>query len=292
MGTLTGYRLRMAFRHNTATAWIIAVNVCLALCYWIVAGAGLIAGYSADPLFNLFVLPAPAAEILHQPWSVVTYMWIHFSVLHLLFNMLWFYWFGTMTSDFGRFLPLWLYLGGGVAGAICFEIADAISGGMSASLCGASAAVLAVVAASAVLCRGRKVNLWLFGEVGVEWVAVAAILLTLPGSGLSGALWAHLGGAAYGFCHALCFKHFDSSFVKPLKNMSVLSKSRAEQPQNSPAHSPSHSPSHSPEEYLSQPGRLDELLDRIRLSGYKSLNDKEKDELIKISDNLKNKNEK
>ena len=41
-------------------------------------------------------LPAWTLQFVKQPWSLLTYMFMHAGILHLLFNMLWLYWFGQM----------------------------------------------------------------------------------------------------------------------------------------------------------------------------------------------------
>jgi len=43
-----------------------------------------------------FTLPAWVEQFIKQPWSLISYMFLHASVLHLLFNMLWLYWFGQI----------------------------------------------------------------------------------------------------------------------------------------------------------------------------------------------------
>ena len=43
-----------------------------------------------------FQLPAWFSQFIKQPWTLFTYMFLHAGMLHLLFNMLWLYWFGRM----------------------------------------------------------------------------------------------------------------------------------------------------------------------------------------------------
>ena len=52
-------------------------------------------------------LPAWTLQFVKQPWSLLTYMFMHAGILHLLFNMLWLYWFGQM---FPRALSVGRYL--------------------------------------------------------------------------------------------------------------------------------------------------------------------------------------
>ena len=51
-------------------------------------------------------LPAWTLQFVKQPWSLLTYMFMHAGILHLLFNMLWLYWFGQIPRalSVGRYL--------------------------------------------------------------------------------------------------------------------------------------------------------------------------------------------
>ena len=41
-------------------------------------------------------MPSDIMQLLMQPWSLVTYAFLHTDIFHLLFNMLWLYWFGQL----------------------------------------------------------------------------------------------------------------------------------------------------------------------------------------------------
>ena len=55
-------------------------------------------------LFKPFLLPvlkwlrleSTFSETIIQPWSILTYAFLHYDFLHLLFNMLWLYFIGRM----------------------------------------------------------------------------------------------------------------------------------------------------------------------------------------------------
>ena len=51
---------------------------------------------STPDIFGIFALPASFIGFIHQPWSLFTYMFMHAGILHILFNMLWLYWFGSL----------------------------------------------------------------------------------------------------------------------------------------------------------------------------------------------------
>ena len=52
------------------------------------------------PWLNWLELPAWIEAFIRQPWSLLTYMFMHAGVFHLLFNMLCQYWFGRLIQNF------------------------------------------------------------------------------------------------------------------------------------------------------------------------------------------------
>ncbi len=62
-------------------------------------------------------LPSSPDLFITQPWTIITYMFAQYDLLHILFNMLWLYWFGTiflLTDTSKRMLALYIY--GGICG--------------------------------------------------------------------------------------------------------------------------------------------------------------------------------
>ena len=51
---------------------------------------------SAFSLFEWLSLPASFPRFITQPWSIFTYMFMHSDLMHILFNMLWLFWFGQL----------------------------------------------------------------------------------------------------------------------------------------------------------------------------------------------------
>ena len=94
---------------------------------------------------NTFLVNAPFRQVLHQPWSLLTYSFFQFSFLTLLSNMLWLWCFGSILQSFSgnrNTIPVYLY--GAFAGAVAFVSGSAIAGLYPvAPLFGANAAVMA-----------------------------------------------------------------------------------------------------------------------------------------------------
>ena len=83
-------------------------------------------------LFNLLpvrwvsylMFPASVERFVYQPWSIFSYMFVHVDVFHVLFNMIWLYWFGRLFLDFFSSKHLrGLYILGGVMGALAYMLA-------------------------------------------------------------------------------------------------------------------------------------------------------------------------
>jgi membrane associated rhomboid family serine protease len=139
--------------------------------------------------------------------SMLTSMFLHGGVGHVLFNM-WFLWiFGNNVEEaFGRLRYILMYLVGGVAATMAFV---AVNPDSTIPLVGASGAIAAVLGSYAVLFPGHRV-LSLLG-----WFVVpvpAALFLGLWfvaqfGLGGTNVAWeAHAGGFAFGFALTLLFR--------------------------------------------------------------------------------------
>ena len=67
-----------------------------------------------------FDLALEPKQLLRQPWSIITYAFMHDDFMHIFFNMLVLFWFGSIFSDFSRNTNrLWLfYFSGALGGAL------------------------------------------------------------------------------------------------------------------------------------------------------------------------------
>ena len=56
---------------------------------------------------------------LYQPWTIVTYMFLHGGLMHLLFNMLSLFFFGPRVEErIGSRRFTWLWFIAGISGAL------------------------------------------------------------------------------------------------------------------------------------------------------------------------------
>src|SRR5205085_8853831 len=69
-------------------------------------------------------IPAEISSFIQKPWTIITYMFFHWDVMHIFFNMLWLYWMGKIFQEYlGSKKLLSTYLAGGIAGALFFILA-------------------------------------------------------------------------------------------------------------------------------------------------------------------------
>lgn len=260
-------------------ASLIGVNIVLGVVLWVVNVILEVshAAISLSPLW--FALPSDLSLFLSHPWTLLTYMVTQFSLLHMLFNVLWLYWFGRlMLFSLGERRLLVIYVAGGLAGGIAYIVAAALGMAAGAYLCGASSAVLAIMSVVAIVMPDYELNLFIFGRVKLKWFALVCILLTLLGSGGSQAgTVAHIGGVLCGVAYGMIRKMDNVKKTGAFKN--VYRKVRKKNVQ---------AVVDAAKGRLSDHERLDQLLVKIRLSGYPSLTDRERAELDALSARMRN----
>jgi len=163
---------------------------------------------SASGGYGLFTT-AHLPTLLYRPWSMLTHMFAHKEIFHLLFNMMLLWWMGRMyVSEVGSRRLLSTYIMGGLAGFIVYAISVNVLPGLRMEevsfAYGASAAIMAIFTATATLNPTKKIPFFLFGSVQLKYIALLYVLFDYFGilgeSGLeTGGRIAHLGGAAFGY---------------------------------------------------------------------------------------------
>ena len=148
-----------------------------------------------------------------QIWRLLTCALCHDrqQLSHILFNMLFLWWFGrTLESMYGSREFLWFYIGGALAASLAYVAIDLVSGDW-VPMIGASGAVMAVTMLFAIHFPYQKIYIFFVLPVEIRWVVLFyvvydlhPVLLQLSGdpaaSGVAHA--AHLGGLAFGYAYA------------------------------------------------------------------------------------------
>lgn len=251
---------------------------------------------------NLLGVPASLTGIMYRPWTLLTYMFLHTELWHILWNMLALYAFGKIFLNFYSVRHfVGIYVLGGIFGGLFFVaafnvfpyFAPYING---APLVGASAAVLAVVAASAVRSPNYRVVLLLFGSVRlstIAWVTFLLSFLMLTGDN-PGGNFAHLGGMFAGWLVAfLLNKGYDLTNVvnRPLDFLSRIFKKRPKARKKAKfnfvcgegaAAKRSGDYAYNARKKADE-AEVDKILEKIKTGGYASLSEAEKKRLFEAS---------
>ncbi len=183
-------------RITPAVQWLIALNVVVFFLELTLPGA---ADVQRALAFH-------TRDLTTQPWTIVTYMFVHGGFMHIALNLYMLWLFGRRveqawgTGPFTRFY-VWCGLGG-----LLFHVM-LVSG--DGALLGASAAIFGVMLAYAMQWPDEELILFpfIFVSLRVKWVVFAMAGLNLIsgiatlGSGSGVAYFAHLGGFAFAWLY-------------------------------------------------------------------------------------------
>lgn len=294
---LKKYRaLNVAGKYITVNVLVFVVLALVSLVTMLFNSKGVING-----VLNLLELPADVWALLCKPWTLLSYMFVHLDLFHLLFNMLALYYFANIfLSLFSTRHFVGVYLLGGFVGALFYVAAYNLFPYFApvvshAKLIGASASVLAIVAASAVRVPEYRVRLFLFGEVKLKTIALVTVLLSvlmLSGNN-AGGNFAHLGGAFAGWLFAYylskgvdvtAFINNTIDFFYKLSSGSLLKRKSKRKGTFKTSGSASRSNDYEyNERKKQQTDEIDRILEKIKKGGYSSLSDEEKRRLFEAS---------
>ncbi|MFC2125802.1 rhomboid family intramembrane serine protease [Bacteroidota bacterium] len=247
---------------------------------------------------NQIALPSSIGTFLLKPWTLITYFFTHERFFHVLFNMLFLYWFGKIIYEYlGNHKLINIYVLGGIFGGLVYILFynlipfyhDRVD---LSILIGASAGVFAVVVGAATQMPNYTLFLLFLGPVRIKYIALFYVLLSffnIDGHNAGGEL-SHLGGALIGFLYVkqlqkgndfgqpvIKFILWVKSFFQPGSKVHVSYK--AEKGKKSSKRS---STSKSGENDVSQ-AEIDKILDKISDKGYESLSQEEKEKLFNAS---------
>ncbi|MGV3559708.1 rhomboid family intramembrane serine protease [Larkinella arboricola] len=246
-------------------------------------------------------IPASLSAFITKPWTLITYFFTHEDVFHILFNMLFLYWFGRLVDEYlGNRRLVALYMLGGITGGLAYiaiyNLLPYFHGAVGrAEMLGASAAAFSVAVGASTLLPNYTFHLLFFGPVRIKYIAFFYIVLSLArsiGPNAGGEL-SHLGGALVGFLFIKMLQNgtdlgqpiywimdgWQSLFrKKPPVKVSYRQRSASMTTGSYAASSSSSSAVAMPDQ-----DEIDAILDKISRSGYESLTREEKQKLFRAS---------
>ena len=296
--------IKQAFKQGSIITRLIYINIAVFLTVRIVMV--LFTLFKVDfQLLEWLALPSSIGVLVTRPWTLITYMFLHYNFIHILFNLLWLYWFGKIfLMYFDEKKLLGTYFIGGLAGGILYIAAYNIfpafeNIAQSGILLGASASIIAIVVASAVYAPNYSMHLFpisaLFGPIKIIWIAAVSVLiyfLGITGNNAGGNI-AHMGGALWGFLYISQLKKGNDfmgkfnnwlfsieSFFRKKSKMRVSYRRASTQKMTDWEYN---------KKKKAEKENINEILDKIGKSGYESLTKKEKEILFKMGNNRRGK---
>jgi len=281
--------IKESFKEGSALTRLIYINLGVFLVIRILNVFFFLSG-TPFPFMDWLALPADFRLLASRPWTLITYMFLHFEFLHILFNLLWLYWMGQIFLgyfDQGKLVTI--YLLGGIFGGL-FYVAGynsfpAFSQIVSDSrLLGASASVIAIVAALAVHAPNHTLHLMFIGPVKMKYIALISILMYVIGisSSNAGGNLAHLGGAFCGAIYVLQLRRGNNRNKKEIGLFSNLKKVFSPKPKVTLSYrKPVDDIEYNRQKNQDQK-RMNEILEKISKSGYDSLSKEEKEILFRM----------
>lgn len=303
--------LKIRYKGSSLLMRFIYINIAVFVMLRLVGFISFLVTGSSNSLVRWVELPSSFHAFLLRPWTLITYMFSHYDVMHILFNMLWLYCLGRIFLEFFNPRQMGgLYVLGGIGGAalylLCYNLIPHLSGSHSLLL-GASASVLAIVVAIALYRPDYPIQLFIFGSISLKWFAIFTVFIDIIGieNNNMGGHIAHLGGALVGLWFWLEIKrgHDITSWInrgidavvtmfnkRPSKvtGNSGVERETSNNYHRSTSAASTSSRSKNKDDNQSNANdvdeeRLDEILGKLKQSGYAALTDEEREFLFNAS---------
>lgn len=246
-----------------------------------------------------FELPSQFSDFIVQPWTIITYAFVHYDFLHFLFNMLWLYFIGKMFANlFSAKMGLNVYFLGAITGGLLFVLGYNLFPDIfpnKTRLVGASAAVRALLIFLCAYMPKMEVRFFTF-NIKLWYIGAAIVVFDILGIitgimdpifGNAGGNLAHLGGSLLGYLYAtqlLKGKDIGKGFENVMDRFMSLFKKRDKSNLKTVHRKKSSKVAgYSKDEFneFNKQKKIDVILDKISKSGYDSLTAEEKEFLFK-----------
>ena len=239
---------------------------------------------------GLFELSSSFQDLVFKPWTILTYGFLHSGFFHLFWNMYLLYFSSRLLLNlFNSKIFLKLYFLGIIIGGLTFILSYnffPVFQDANPYMVGASAGVMSVFIFMSTYSPSLEIKLILF-NIKLRYLGIAFVLLDviqIP-YGNSGGHIAHLGGAFFGFFYAQrlqkgldiglpldnLVEKISQLFIRKSKMKTVYKSKDTSDIQNKKSTMVG-----------DQQRKIDEILDKISVSGYESLSNEEKDFLFRI----------
>ncbi len=289
--------LRYKYATSSVLEKIIALNVLLFVLTFVFKTIGFFFKMQGDFFVEWLVFPSDPFNFIMQPWSIVTYAFLHSGFFHILFNLFVLYFSGRIFLDF--YAPqkmINFYILGAIFGALVFMLSFNLFPVFetlgSSRLIGSSAAVMAILIGVATKVPNYGLRLLLIGNVKLWQVALVFVILDfirIPFGNPGGHL-AHLGGAFIGYYYTKQLEKGNDigSFVSSTLAyfQSLFDGTRRSKRNMKTVHKSDKKKSNFSGSKSEKQKKVDQILEKIGKSGYESLSKEEKDFLFDAGKDL------
>lgn len=271
--------IKMMLRRGDALTWLIAINCVAFVVVCAVSAVANFASADVDWLYSWFFLNSSGWHLLTHPWQILTYAFIHGNFIHFIINVLLLAMAGKLFKEFFSIRDLiGVYILSALIGGACFVVACEIMH-VYGMLSGCSAPVMALIVAPAVYAPDYEIYLTLIGRVKLKWIALVYVVITLLNMfSLNWAgQFAHLGGILTGAVFAWLLKgkrmNVTAWIWKIVDAVSNRNKPKFKVAYQNPDF-----------RVKTEMELLDDILDKIKISGYDSLSATEREFLRKMAE--------
>lgn len=212
----------------------------------------------ANWVLEFFGLSFSKAVMNFHVWQFFTYLFLHGTLFHVLFNLFALWMFGCeVETALGRQRFLQLFIQSGIFAGVAYVVWGAFGQQFSPAV-GASGAIMAILVVFTILAPNRSVLLFFMIPMKMKhlmWLIIGLDMYSFVLNSDNGiANTAHLGGALYGW---LWFR-YSPRLVQVFRGMEQKAQAREEEKESSAR------------------AEVDRLLEKIAKEGMPSLNDKER----------------
>ncbi len=284
---------------------LIIINVGVFLAFLVIRLLMMIFGGAAGEasfqhVLELFEARKSLSDTLIHFWTPFSYMFLHADIWHIFFNMLYLYWFGRILEEMGgRKMVLPVYLLGGFIGFVAFVLSGFTHLPVGEMALGASASVMAIVAATATLVPYFELHLLIIGRVELRWVALFLLTADLASISIleasnNGGHLMHIGGIFTGWFIVYQRQNgrdipewFDKRFNAIARWFSTFRKPKMTASRGGGSMNQPNTPFNTPHQVSGDENPdqvvIDAILEKIKRSGIQSLSEQERAWLYKAS---------
>lgn len=270
------------YKLQTGGFWIRCIAICIAvflllniLKAWFTFSND---GLAGEAYFDIIYSVSISSEWIDNIWRIwvwLTHIFVHEGFFHLLWNMMWLYWFAAIVEDLiGIRHAKYIFFEAALFGALAFILSAQFIPWyqhMEIHAYGASAAVNGLLFAAATISPTYNIRLLIFGNVQLKYLALVILILDILFAGQNsntGGHFAHLGGALWGYLYiVLLRKGVDMDVLKLITFQQKKKKHKTIPFHRKPKMHGNEKPAED---------RLNQILDKIHKQGIQALSEDEK----------------